>query len=166
MTRANEERMMDTGPLKAMGLVFALVTLGACGGDAADEAPPPPAVQPSAPAPAPAAPAAGAADLPVPPGATAELVAQGQQVFNGPGICFTCHGQNGQGTPLGPNLADGEWLWIENPEQDLIAKLEEQIRTGTPQPREYPAPMPPMGGASLNDEQIRAVASYVAALNQ
>jgi mono/diheme cytochrome c family protein len=151
---------------RSVGLLIAISVIAACG-DGADEAPaPPPSAAPAAPAPAPAAPAASAADLPVPEGATAEMVAQGQQVFAGAGICFTCHGQGGLGTPLGPALADGEWLWIEAPEQDLVNKLAERIQTGVPEPREYPAPMPPMGGASLNEEQVHAVAAYVAALNQ
>ena len=148
----------------SVGLMMTVAVLGACGDGGEDAAPPPPAaVQPSAPAPA--APAAPGGDLPVPAGATAELVSQGQQVYAGQGICFTCHGQQGQGTPLGPNLNDGEWLWVESPESDLLTQLETIIRTGVAQPREYPAPMPPMGGASLSDDQVRAVAAYVAALN-
>jgi mono/diheme cytochrome c family protein len=163
----NEEMMTRKGSLsKPLGLLITFAFFAACG-DAAEEAPPPPAaVEPSAPAPAPAPAAPGAAaDLPVPAGATAEMVAQGQQVFVGTGICFTCHGQNAQGTPLGPSLVDGNWLWIEAPEQDLLTKLTTLIRTGVAEPREYPAPMPPMGGASLSEDQLNAVAAYVAALN-
>ncbi|MEX2582905.1 MAG: cytochrome c [Gemmatimonadota bacterium] len=145
--------------------MIGLAVLGACG-DSADEAPAPtPAAAPAAPAPAPA-PVPAAADLPVPAGATAEMVVEGQQVFVGAGICFTCHGQQAQGTPLGPSLADGEWLWIEAPEEDLVTKLAAVIRTGIAEPQEAPAPMPPMGGASLTEEQLQGVSAYVAALNQ
>ena len=34
------------------------------------------------------------------------------------------------------------------------------IQTGVPTPKKAPAPMPPMGGASLTPEQVRAVAAY------
>jgi mono/diheme cytochrome c family protein len=143
---------------KALSLAIPLVIMTACGGEAADS--PPVTSEPAAPAaPAPAPAAPGAAT-----GADAALVAQGQQVFSGPGICFSCHGPAGQGTPLGPNLTDDTWIWIENPQENLQSKLVEQIRGGTPQPREFPAPMPPMGGASLTDEQVQAVAAYVASL--
>ena len=92
------------------------------------------------------------------------MVEQGRQVFHGAGLCFSCHGQNGVGSALGPNLTDDTWIWIQNPQQNLQGQLVEQIRGGTPQPREFPSPMPPMGGASLTDEQLQAVAAYVASL--
>lgn len=38
---------------------------------------------------------------------------QGQKVFEGKGNCWTCHGRNGKGTALGPNLTDGEWLNVD-----------------------------------------------------
>ncbi len=140
-----------SGKIALLTIPFALVA--ACGGGG--DAPEPASTPSSTPAPA-AAPAA--------PAASGDLVAMGEQVFNGPGICFSCHGQGGVGTALGPNLTDDDWLWIENPETDLQAKLVENIRAGVPRPAEHPAPMPPMGGASLSEEQLQAVAAYVASL--
>lgn len=136
---------------KSLVIVLPLVVLTACGEEAPETAP---VAEPAAPA-APAAPA---------PGAAADIVAMGEQVYNGPGICFSCHGPAGQGSPLGPDLTDDNWLWIENPQENLQAKLVTQIRTGVAQPKEYPAPMPPMGGANLTEEQLQAVAAYVASL--
>jgi mono/diheme cytochrome c family protein len=137
---------------RAMVLTLPFVILTACGGDdASDQAAAPSSAAPSAPA--------APAEAP-----SSDLVALGQQVYSGPGICFSCHGPAGQGTALGPNLTDDTWIWIENPAENLQAKLVQQIRTGTPQPREFPSPMPPMGGASLTEEQLQAVAAYVASL--
>jgi len=116
---------------------------------------------PDASSPAAAPEAAPAASAPV---ASSGLVEQGRQVYSGAGICFTCHGPEGAGTALGPNLTDDTWIWIENPQQDLQTKLAAQIRAGTPQPREFPAPMPAMGGGALSEEQLQAVAAYVASL--
>lgn len=118
-------------------------------------------------APAPAAtaeterPATGA----LPAGVTAEMVQQGQQIFTtATGICYTCHMQDGTGGPLAPDLTDGEWLWIE-PGPDMHEQLVTLIKTGVSQPKEYPAPMPALGGTNLSDEQVRAVAAYVASLS-
>lgn len=157
--------MRNPSALKSMGLLLALAITAACGGERGEQAAAPPVTsEPAAPA-APAAPPAEAPSGALPAGVTAAMVEQGQQVFNGPGVCFTCHGQQGQGTPLGPALNDNQWLWIENPQQDLQQKLVTVIRDGVARPKEYPAPMPPMGGASLNDEQLQSVAAYVASLN-
>lgn len=96
---------------------------------------------------------------------TAEMVALGNEIFHGRaanGICYTCHGMDATGGPggLGPNLTDAEWLHNDGSYGAII----NTIRTGVAQPVNAPAPMPPMGGASLSDEQLRAVAAYVYSL--
>lgn len=96
-------------------------------------------------------------------GGDAALVQQGQQVFTGPGNCQTCHMPNGQGGPLAPNLADNQWLWFE--QQPQLDELTALIKTGVTAPKEHPAPMPAMGGGTLSDEQLRAVAVYVLSLS-
>ena len=99
------------------------------------------------------------------PGATAtsgDLVAEGQQLFAGSAICFTCHGQDATGTQLAPNLTDDEWINIEEPV--TVEKIVDLIHTGVAQPKQHPAPMPPMGGAQLDDAQVQAVAVYVYSL--
>ena len=148
--------------VKPFGSLVLFTFLAACGGGDAD-APPADDTAPIGGA----APAPGATTPPATPGAApaagGDLVAQGQQVYNGAGICMTCHGPNGQGTVLAPNLADDTWIWSDG-SQPLEPQLVEIIRTGVPQPREHPAPMPPMGGASLTDDQLNAVAAYVASL--
>jgi mono/diheme cytochrome c family protein len=135
---------------KSLSVVVMLASAAACGGGEeappAEEAGPPEPVQTAAP--------------------NTDLAAQGREVFHGPGLCFTCHGQEGVGTPLGPALNDGVWLHIESPEQDLQTQLVSLISTGVPTPEEFPAPMPPMGGATLSQDQLANVAAYVASLNQ
>jgi mono/diheme cytochrome c family protein len=161
---------MRTRKLVASAAVLALpmVLLGCP--DQAETPPPPttqPTTQPGTPATTPAAPGAPGAAVTsaraLPAGITQEMVQQGQQIYAGQGICFTCHGQAGAGSVLGPALNDGQWLWLEDPNN--FEQLVGIIRTGVAQPREYPAPMPPMGGASLNDDQVRSVAAYVWALS-
>ena len=102
------------------------------------------------------------ADVQLPEGVTQEMVTAGQQVFSSNGNCMTCHGQAGAGTPLAPVLADADWLHIDG-SYDAIRQI---IQTGVPQPQQFPAPMPPMGGAQLSDEQIRSLAAYVYTLSR
>lgn len=94
---------------------------------------------------------------------SAGLVAVGGEIFNGRaagGICFTCHGQNGGGTQLAPNLRDQTWINGDG-SLEFIANT---IRTGVPNPKQYPSAMPPFAGM-LDERQIRAVAMYVRSLS-
>ncbi len=100
------------------------------------------------------------ATLPVPPGATAAQVALGNRIFHGDvggASCTGCHGPDGSGTPLGPNLADKVWLWSDGSVEGIAATIKE----GVAQPKQYRAPMPAMGGATLTPDQVKALASYV-----
>ncbi len=92
-----------------------------------------------------------------PQGASAEDVTAGQQIFTSTGNCYTCHGPDGKGTALAPNLTDAEWLNIDG----TFAAIQQNVKTGVPTPKEHPAPMPAMGGATLSDAQIRQVSAYV-----
>ena len=99
----------------------------------------------------------------LPPGATAAEVALGERVFHGQagGTCEGCHGSNGKGTPLGPDLTSSKWLWGDG----SLASITQVITNGVPQPKEYRSGMPPMGGAQLSPSDVSAVAAYVWALS-
>lgn len=101
-----------------------------------------------------------------PPGATAAMVAEGRNIFNN-GTCQTCHGRNGTGGNLGPDLTDRVYLHNSGNWEELI----EIIRTGVPA-SEFKSPnslpeffMQPSGAMALSDAQIRAVAAYVWSLS-
>jgi len=96
-------------------------------------------------------------------GGDAKLIAMGDSIFHGQaggGTCYVCHGQDAKGSAVGPNLTDGEWLNNDG----TLAGITGTIKSGVPQPKKAPAPMPPMGGASLSDDQVKAVATYVHSL--
>jgi mono/diheme cytochrome c family protein len=100
------------------------------------------------------------AKLPVPPGSSADMVALGNRIFHGEvggAACTGCHGADGAGTPLGPTLADNQWLWSDG----SVAGIASTITQGVMQPKQYRAPMPPLGGAQLSPEQVKALAAYV-----
>jgi glucose/arabinose dehydrogenase len=105
--------------------------------------------------------AAGA--LPTPPGATREEVALGARIYSGEvasAPCAGCHGTDGKGSPLGPDLTSGKWLWGDG----SVTAIKHTITVGVPQPKNYGSPMPPMGGAQLSPSELSAVADYVWAL--
>ena len=131
--------------------LFMILVLAACGGGgdapAADTQ-----AEPEAPAAAPAA-----MDIDLPEGVTAAMVAQGEAVFGGAGICFTCHMQGGVGGPLAPNLTDDQWLNTDGTYEGIVST----VTTGVPEPTEHPGIMLPKGGTAITDEEVRAVAAYV-----
>ena len=96
-------------------------------------------------------------------GAPAQLIALGDSVFHGQaggGTCYVCHGQDAKGSGVGPNLTDQEWLNTDG----TLEGITKTIQNGVPTPKQAPAPMPPMGGASLSPDQVRAAAAYVHSL--
>jgi mono/diheme cytochrome c family protein len=134
----------------AAGLVL---TLAACGPAEEDRTDAPPA-QP--------APGAQVPTADFPAGVTQEMATQGQQLFSGQGGCFACHGADGTGTALGPNLRDQEWLNTDG----SFEQIEQVIVAGVAQPVRYPGTMPPMGGARLSQDQVRQLAAYVYAISR
>jgi mono/diheme cytochrome c family protein len=93
-------------------------------------------------------------------------IRQGREIFEGRGLCASCHGRNGEGV-LGPstrlNAGKVKWLHNDGTLTGLIAVInagvsEDQSEVGTP--------MPPRGGARLTDEQVNQVAAYVLQLHR
>jgi mono/diheme cytochrome c family protein len=108
--------------------------------------------------------AGAAAALPVPEGATRDMVALGNRIYHGQvgdAACIGCHGDRGQGSTLGPNLTGGKWLWSDG----SLAGIAKTITDGVSQPKQFRSPMPPMGGAELTPDQVKAVAAYVWAIS-
>lgn len=122
--------------------------------------------RPAAPDPPPAVAliGAGGGEVPVlaaasaPAGVTQEMVEEGARLYGS--TCSACHGPAGAGTPAGPSLNDASWIHISGAFDEIVSL----IQTGVPTPREFPAPMPPLGGGNFDDEQVRAIAAYVFAL--
>jgi glucose/arabinose dehydrogenase/mono/diheme cytochrome c family protein len=105
-------------------------------------------------------PESGTENLPVPEGSTADMVALGVRIFHGEvggASCTGCHGANGTGTTLGPDLTKKEWMWSDG----SFAGILKVINAGVPQPKKFRSPMPPQGGAELSDTQASALAAYV-----
>lgn len=99
-----------------------------------------------------------AADI-MPAGVTQEMVEEGQRLYGT--VCAACHGAGGSGSAAGPALQDQNWLHIGGSYDEIVAI----IQAGVPTPIEFPAMMPPLGGGSFDDAQVRAIAAYVFALS-
>jgi len=144
-------RVTYSGPA-TVGLAAAAAPSSRPDNSAPGAADPPEGIHPNA--------GAQAAALPTPPGATAEEVALGSRIFGGQvasAPCAGCHGTDGRGSPQGPDLTSGKWLWGDG----SFAAIAHTIAVGVPQPKEYGAPMPPKGGAELSSSEVSAVAAYV-----
>jgi mono/diheme cytochrome c family protein len=102
--------------------------------------------------------------LPVPPGATREQVLLGSRIFWGEsshGTCSGCHGSDGKGSTVGPNLTSGEWSWGDGSWAALAATIDR----GVIAPKHADGAMPPRGGAPLTDSDVQAVAAFVWAIS-
>ncbi len=87
------------------------------------------------------------------------MVNQGKTVYAGSGLCYTCHGANGEGVQgLGANLTDDEWLHSDGSFDGIVETVMNGVDTGA---SSTGTPMPPKGGSGISDEQVRAVSAYV-----
>ena len=95
----------------------------------------------------------------LPEGVTTAMVDEGKNVFEGPGICTSCHGPDATGLPnLGANLTDDEWVHSDGSYEAIV----QQITNGvTAEESTSGVPMPAKGGTNITDDQVKAAAAYV-----
>ncbi|MEZ4588162.1 MAG: cytochrome c [Gemmatimonadales bacterium] len=99
----------------------------------------------------------------LPAGVTKGMIGEGKKLFTGAGLCMACHGMDARGGGVGPDLTDTVWIHHKGSFDEIVA----QVTRGIPADETNSgAVMPPRGGSSLNDEQIRAVAAYVWSLSR
>jgi cbb3-type cytochrome c oxidase subunit III len=104
---------------------------------------------------------AAAQEKAAPAGADPALIAKGDTIFHKSGMCYACHGTNAEGT-VGPNLTDAEWLHGDGSYEMIVAT----VTAGIPAEKAKKGiPMPPKGGSSITDEDVKAVAAYVYSLS-
>jgi mono/diheme cytochrome c family protein len=96
-----------------------------------------------------------------PAAASPEQIAKGDTIFHKTGLCYACHGSNAEGS-VGPSLTDAEWIHGDG-SVDMIAAT---VTAGVPKEKAKSGiPMPPKGGSSISDEDVKAVAAYVYSLS-
>jgi cbb3-type cytochrome c oxidase subunit III len=96
-----------------------------------------------------------------PAGVTPAAIAKGDTIFHKTGLCYACHGTNAEGT-VGPNLTDAEWLHGDGSYDMIVAT----VTSGVPAEKAKKGiAMPPKGGSSITEEDVKAVAAYVYSLS-
>ena len=95
----------------------------------------------------------------LPAGVTQAMVDEGQDLFGG--VCAGCHGQGGTGSAAAPALNDAQWLNITGQFPEIVTL----VTNGVSAPKQFPGMMPPKGGGSFTDAQVRSLAAYVFALS-
>ena len=96
-----------------------------------------------------------------PAGVTPAAIEKGDSIFHKTGLCYACHGSNAQGA-VGPNLTDAEWIHGDGSYDFIVAT----VTSGVPKEKAKSGiPMPPKGGSSITEEDVKAVAAYVYSLS-
>lgn len=94
----------------------------------------------------------------LPQGVTAAQGNEGRALYRS--TCVMCHGDNGEGTQLGPSLVDDTWTQGTG----AFEEITNVVTQGAPATEEFKVPMPPKGNGALTDDQIRAVSAYTFSL--
>ena len=98
------------------------------------------------------------------PDSMAERVALGRKLFEGKGLCFSCHGKNGEGVLAPSTRLAGRALVHIKP---TVAELTTLIKEGVDSAHSTAgAIMPARGGSRLTDSEVEAVAWYVLELQK
>jgi cbb3-type cytochrome c oxidase subunit III len=92
---------------------------------------------------------------------TPAAIAQGDSVYHTAGLCYACHGTNGEGA-VGPNLTDAEWIHSDGSYDAIIKQITDGV---TKEQSKSGIPMPAKGGSTITDAQVKAVAAYVYSLS-
>ena len=104
---------------------------------------------------------AAAQENAAPAGVTPAAIAKGDTIFHKTGLCYACHGSNAEGA-VGPNLTDAEWLQGDGSYAMIVAT----VTSGVPADKAKKGiAMPPKGGSSIGEEDVKAVAAYVYSLS-
>jgi mono/diheme cytochrome c family protein len=100
----------------------------------------------------------------LPEGVTQEMIAEGESLFKGAGVCAVCHAQNAEGMPnLGADLTDDEWQHSDGSLEGILHSITKGV---TADKSSTGSVMPPKGGSGLSDSQLEAVAAYVWSLRR
>jgi mono/diheme cytochrome c family protein len=98
------------------------------------------------------------------PADSAERVALGRKLFEGKGLCFSCHGMKGEGVLAPSTKLVGRTLVHVKP---VLAEVVALIKTGVDSAHStIGTAMPSRGGSRMTDSEVEAVAAYVLELQK
>lgn len=94
----------------------------------------------------------------------AERLARGKQLFEGKGLCFSCHGKNGEGV-LAPETRLAGRPFTDT--KEILSNVVTLIKAGVDSVHSASGKtMPPRGGSRLTDAEVDLVAAYVLELRK
>lgn len=82
------------------------------------------------------------------------------------GKCFKCHGNDGRGTPRGPDLTDSRWEHCDGSVDGILVVLERGVPKAELKDPTRPFAMNPASTLVPDAEARRALAAYVWSLSQ
>ncbi len=95
---------------------------------------------------------------------SAGRVALGRKLFEGKGLCFSCHGMKGEGVIAPSTKLAGRTLVHVKP---VLAEVAALIKTGVDSAHStIGTAMPARGGSRMTDSEVEAVAAYVLELQR
>jgi mono/diheme cytochrome c family protein len=98
--------------------------------------------------------------------ADSATIAAGKRLFEGRGLCATCHGKQGEGI-LGPtlrlNAEKEDWLHSDGSHEAISNLIKNGLDASV---TKSGISMPPRGGARLTDAQVEQVTAYVLTLHR
>ncbi len=93
----------------------------------------------------------------LPPGVTSAMVERGRTIFEGEGLCHTCHGIDATGE-FGPNLTNPAWWHGKGSYLSIV----QRVLMGVPASQSILGiAMPARGGSTISDAEVQSVAAYV-----
>lgn len=95
---------------------------------------------------------------------TAARLAAGKRIFEGKGLCWSCHGKAGEGA-LGPTtaLVGKAWLHSKGTLPEIVALVKSGLDA---EKTKVGSAMPPKGGSRITDAEVEQVAAYVLSLRE
>jgi mono/diheme cytochrome c family protein len=98
------------------------------------------------------------------PDSAAARLELGRKLFDGKGLCFSCHGKAGEGV-LGPStrLAGRRLVHVKPVLADVAGLIEAGVDSAH---SSIGQPMPPKGGSRLTANEVQAVSQYVLELQK
>jgi mono/diheme cytochrome c family protein len=102
---------------------------------------------------------------PAPESPAPERLAAGAAAFQ-TGMCFKCHGDDGSGTPRGPNLTDDVWDHCDGSTEGILAVLERGVPKHELKDPSRPFGMNPASNLIPDPDTRRALAEYVRSLSR
>lgn len=93
-------------------------------------------------------------------GSGADVVAKGEDLYQGEGTCATCHGDDLKGTPMGPPFLDAIYAPSHHPDAAFVNAVQRGV-----QPHHWQfGPMPPL--PHLSEADIEAITAYVRSVQE